>query len=132
MTLGTRDEALGQVWHMPTAAPITGREFVQRLVAEAGTQSPVAALSRVLVQVLALVWPVARQGAELIYRFDTPYVVDAGKFRRAFASTPTPCLDGIRQTLSRYRQGMGNSHPRTGSSCWQTMRRHDRTGPERK
>ena len=131
MTLGTRDEALGQVWHMPTAAPITGREFVQLLVAEAGTQSPVTALNRVLVQMLALVWPVARQGAELIYQFDAPYVVDAEKFRRAFGSTPTPYLDGIRQTLSWYRQSMGNRHSRTGSGWWQTMRRYGRSGPGR-
>jgi nucleoside-diphosphate-sugar epimerase len=37
VTLGERDEADGQVWHLPAAEPLTGRQFVELVFAEAGT-----------------------------------------------------------------------------------------------
>jgi hypothetical protein len=29
VTLGERDEADGQVWHLPAAEPLTGRQFLE-------------------------------------------------------------------------------------------------------
>ena len=36
VTLGERDEADGQVWHLPAAEPLTGRQFLELLFEEAG------------------------------------------------------------------------------------------------
>jgi nucleoside-diphosphate-sugar epimerase len=127
VTLGTHDESLGHVWHIPTDTPITGREFVQLLVAETGTQSSVTALNRTFVKLLALVWPVARQGAELIYQFDKPYVVDSNKYRRAFGAAPTPYVDGIRQTLLWYRRRMASEETRDDNRWWKVVWRYSRS-----
>lgn len=121
ITLGTHQEALGQVWHIPTDTPTTGRAFVQMLVEETGTDSNVSSLSRTLVQMLGLVWPVARQGAELMYQFDRPYIVDAGKYRRVFGATPTPYREGIRQTVAWHRQRLTSENARPTRNWWRTM-----------
>jgi nucleoside-diphosphate-sugar epimerase len=129
ITLGTHEEAIGHVWHIPTDTTITGRAFVQLLVSETGTQSKVTALNRALVKMLSLVWPVARQGAELIYQFDKPYIVDAHKYRCAFGAIPTPYLKGIRQTLSWYRQRMVSENSRAARSWWQVVWSYGRSAP---
>jgi nucleoside-diphosphate-sugar epimerase len=127
ITLGTHEEALGQVWHIPTPAPITGREFTRLLFAEVGAQRKVVVLNRALVRTLALVWPVARMGAELIYQFDRPYVVESEKYQRAFGGTPTPYQEGIRQTLSWYGQLLSDEATRPQGSWWGEVWRYGRS-----
>lgn len=103
ITLGGHEAALGQAWHIPTPEPITGRAFTRLLFGEAGAPVKVAAVPRLLVRVLGLVWPVAREGAELLYQFEAPYIVDASKYRRVFGGAATPYQEGIRKTLEWYR-----------------------------
>lgn len=118
ITLGTRAEALGQVWHIPSNSAITGRAFTQLLAEETGTRFRVSALSRKYVALLALIWPVARQGAELIYQFDTPYVVDSSKYQRTFGSTATPYREGIRRTVAWYRQTLESTSTQPDGNWW--------------
>ncbi len=56
------------------------------------------------IRALGLLSPVAREGAELVYQFEAPYVVDSGKFRRAFGGAATPHREGIWRTLAWYRR----------------------------
>ncbi len=103
-TLGERPEALGAVWHIPTAPPLTGREFVHLVFEEAGRPPKVGAIGRAAIVALGLVSPVAREGVELLYQFEAPYVIDSDKFARTFGGAATPHRDGIRRTLAWYRQ----------------------------
>ncbi len=103
-TLGERPEALGAAWHIPIAPPLTGREFVHLVFEEAGCPPKVGAIGRAAIVALGLVSPVAREGVELLYQFEAPYVIDSGKFGRTFGGAATPHRDGIRRTLAWYRQ----------------------------
>jgi nucleoside-diphosphate-sugar epimerase len=110
--LGERDEALGEVWHIPFSEPTTGREFVRTIFEEAGNPPKIGALSSTTVKTLGLVWPLAREGAEVVYQFGRPAVLDGSKYRRTFgAYEATSYREGIRQTIDWYRQGSAREKP---------------------
>jgi nucleoside-diphosphate-sugar epimerase len=127
VTLGEREEALGEVWHIPTAGPTTGREFTRMIFEEAGTPPKIGAYGHAVVKALGLVWPVAREGAEMVYQFERPFVVDGSKYRRTFGGgEATSHRAGIRKTLEWYR-----SNPRAGaagraSPWWRGVLRYGR------
>lgn len=100
MTLGTHDEALGEVWHLPSAETLSTREFA-RLVYEAGGQPPqVRTMPARLLTVAALFSPMLRAVKEQQYQREAPWVVDHSKFARAFGAQVTPHRDAIAVTLN--------------------------------
>lgn len=103
-TLGERDEALGQVWHLPTAQTLTTRQFVQMVFQEADLPVKLRVAPRPLISIMALFNPIIQEIKEMLYEFEEPFVLDHSKFERAFGSNPTPHAEAIRQTLGWYRQ----------------------------
>lgn len=102
--LARRDDAFGQSWHLPTAAPpLTGREFVARAAAAMGGPDGVALLPNWLLTVGGLFNRTIKETGEMVYQYDRPYLFDSGKFDRAFGSMATPYDDGIRITAEHYR-----------------------------
>jgi nucleoside-diphosphate-sugar epimerase len=100
VTLGTQDEALGQVWHVPSAETMTTREFV-RLVYEAAGHTPkVQAMPAVLLAAVALFSPTLRAVREQQYQRTAPWIVDHTKFARAFGAEVTPHRDAVAATLA--------------------------------
>ena len=108
VVLGEREEALGEAWHVPTAEPTTGRRFVHTIFEECGGDAKVGAVGSRAAKALGLFWPLAREGAEIVYQFERPFVVDSGKYAGAFGEgEATPYRDGIRRTLDWYRRNLG-------------------------
>ena len=103
ITLGRRDEALGQVWHAPVAAPLTGRQYIAMAAESAGVAARPMALSAPLVRLLGIFNPMLRELNELLYEFDEPYLIDGGKYQHAFGGTPTPHSEVMRQAVGWYR-----------------------------
>jgi hypothetical protein len=55
-------------------------------------------------------------GAEIVYQFEMPFVVDSGKYAGAFGEgEATPYRDGIRRTLDWYRRNLLLGPTRGGS-----------------
>jgi len=104
VTLGERDEALGQVWHIPCAEPLTGRQFLQMVFEEAGLPPKIGVYRRPMMLLVSPFMPLAREALETLYQFEAPFVLDGGKFARAFGEgTITPHGEAIRQTLKWFR-----------------------------
>jgi len=102
--LGERESALGQVWHLPTPEPTTARRFIESVFAQATRRPRLSQIGDRLVRALGLFWPIAREGAEMLYQFRQPHSVDASKYRLAFGQGQvTSYDDGIKQTLDWYR-----------------------------
>ena len=55
--LGERDEADGQVWHLPAAEPLTGRQFLELLFEEARMPLKLAVASRPMIRIGGLFNP---------------------------------------------------------------------------
>jgi nucleoside-diphosphate-sugar epimerase len=104
VTLGTRDEALGQVWHVPSAETLTTRAFIDLVYGAAGNPSKLSVMSPVLLRLLALASPMLKAVKEQQYQRDRSWVVDHAKFARAFGAVVTPHADAIAHTLTWWKQ----------------------------
>jgi nucleoside-diphosphate-sugar epimerase len=105
ITLGTRTEARGEVWHLPCAEPVTGREFVTLIEAALGRSVKVSATPHFALLVAGLVDARARETTEMLYQWDRPFVLNTSKFQRTFGPFEvTPHRDALAPTLAWFEQ----------------------------
>jgi nucleoside-diphosphate-sugar epimerase len=108
--LGARPQALGEVWHLPAADPVTGRGFVELIAAPLGRPVKVTATSRLALRLAGLFDPRARESAEMLYQWERPFVVDASKFQRAYGPLePTPHPQAVATTVAWFQQRAGRT-----------------------
>lgn len=108
--LGQCDEALGQVWHVPNDEPetMTQRKCMTLIFEEIGQPPKIGSIGKMMMWVGALFMPIAREGLEMMYEFDKPFVVDSSKYIKAFGNHATPIREAIRRTVAWY-----GAHPQT-------------------
>jgi nucleoside-diphosphate-sugar epimerase len=104
VTLGTHDEAVGQIWHVPSAETLTTRGFVDVVYEAAGNPAKLSVMPSALLSILALVSPTLRAVKEQQYQRERSWVVDHAKFARAFGADVTPHRDAIAITLAWWRR----------------------------
>jgi nucleoside-diphosphate-sugar epimerase len=110
ITLGERPEALGEVWHLPAAEPLTGREFVELIAAALGRPVKVTATSPLALRIAGVFDPRARESTEMLYQWERPFVLDASKFQRAFGPfEPTPHHQAVATTVAWFRKRAGRT-----------------------
>jgi len=102
-TLGTRDEALGQIWIAPCLPAITQRELMDVLAQEIGKPVKTRSAGRTLLRLMGLFDPAIRETVEMMYEWEKPYVVDSSKFERAFGMSATPIQQAVRETANWFR-----------------------------
>ena len=107
VTLGEHEKALGQIWHIPSAETVTTRTFIVMVSEELGKPVRIQAAPRWLISMLGVFDPTMRELPEVMYQSEQPFVVDHGKYERAFGINTTPHREGIRKTLDWYRQKAG-------------------------
>ncbi|MBK9124442.1 MAG: NAD(P)H-binding protein [Chloroflexi bacterium] len=101
--VGERESALGQSWHVPTAGVTTMRDFLTLAASVAGTELKVSRVQPWMLRMLGIFVPNVREIAEMLYQFNTPYVVDHSKFVREFGDIATSYAAGLRATIDWYR-----------------------------
>lgn len=105
--LGARDEADGQAWHVPNDNPrVTQREMAKMIADELGLPLKVSAMGKTMMVIGGLFVPEAKESVEMMYEFETPFIVDSGKFESTFGMKATPMKDAIKDTVTWYK-----SHP---------------------
>lgn len=102
--LGERDEALGQVWHVPNAETLTTRQFVTLIYEELGRPPKMSGMGRLMMSIGGLFIPAAREVVEMMYEFEKPFVVDSRKFTQTFGRQGTPLREAIKTTVAWYKQ----------------------------
>ena len=103
ITLSQRDEALGQVLHVPSAETVTTRRFIEMVFEQLQRPPRLAPVPRILLALLAVVIPPMAAVKETLYQSEHPWVVDHGKYARAFGSHPTPHESAIAETVTWFR-----------------------------
>ncbi len=102
IVLGTHEQALGQVWHMPTAQALTGRQYIALAASAAGVPAKPLAVSGLMLRVLGLTNPVLRESVELLYEFNEPYLIEGSKYTQTFDGIPTSHQEAMRRTVAWY------------------------------
>ena len=103
VTLAQREEALGQVWHVPNAETVTTRRFVEMVFAQVGRPAMIRPAPKIAITLMALFVPPMAAVKETMYQSEHPWVVDDGKFVRAFGGLATPLEKGIEETRAWFR-----------------------------
>ena len=107
VTLGEREEALGQVWHVPNVETLTTRKFMMMVFEEIGKPPRMRGMSRLMMRIGGLFISDAREAVEMMYQFEKPFVVESSKFERTFGEHATPLREAIRRTIEWYREHFG-------------------------
>jgi len=102
--MGEREEALGQVWHLPSPETLTTRQFVEMIFEEVGKPARVQAAPKIVLRAMGLFNPGMREMIEMLYEFEEPFVVDHSKFEEAFGEQATPLREAIQGTVRWYRE----------------------------
>ncbi|MGZ5362562.1 MAG: NAD-dependent epimerase/dehydratase family protein [Solirubrobacterales bacterium] len=108
VTLGLRDEADGEIWHLPAAEPLTGRRFCELAGEAMGAEREPVLTSPAMIRIAGLVSPLIRELRETSYQFTAPFVSDASKFEAAFGPFEvTPHDAAVRVTAEWFRDAEG-------------------------
>jgi nucleoside-diphosphate-sugar epimerase len=100
VTLGTNARAWGEVWHIPSGPPVTGRTFIAEVFEALGQPPRMRRLGRGMLTLAGLFNRQIREAREVLYQFEQPFVMDTSKFERTFGGSVTPLRDGVRQTIA--------------------------------
>jgi nucleoside-diphosphate-sugar epimerase len=103
VTLGTHERALGEIWHLPSNAPITGRRFIERVYEILGEEDRMRAYGYWALTLAGLFDAQIWEAREVLYQFQEPFVMDTSKFEAAFEHTVTPYDTALRETLDWHR-----------------------------
>lgn len=97
--LANRDDAFGQIWHLPSALPApTGKEFVKIAARYMGGSRKVIVLPKWTFKIIGWFNPFMREAYELIYQDEYSFIFSSDKFEKAFDFTPTSYEEGIKRT----------------------------------
>lgn len=97
--LGNTPKAFGEVWHLPTAAPIKGKAWIEKVAAELGVKPKTMVASKFIVKAMGLFNPVMKEFVEMQYQWDRDYNFNSSKFEATFNMKPTPVDEAIRQII---------------------------------
>ena len=109
IVLGRAPESFGRTWIVPTPLPTTGRKLMRIASSQVGAAPRLRKIGSGVGKTLGLVWPLAREGAEMIYQFEQPFVVDGSDFTATFGSSPTSYDAAIASTIAWYRDADSRS-----------------------
>ena len=95
--LGQNPKSDNQIWHLPTAAPLTGNDFIQ-LVAKTYKVAPkYMPINKVMLWLVGLFQKVVMGTVEMYYQYDHDYIFNSDKFEKYFKVKPTSYEDGIKE-----------------------------------
>jgi len=94
--LGQHPESDNQVWHMPTAPAITGKQFIELAARTYGVKPSVFAVNKFMLWAYGLFKKVVMGTVEMYYQYSNNYIFDSSKFEKAFNFKPTSYEEGLK------------------------------------
>src|SRR6202022_2028428 len=92
------ESAWNQTWHVPTTPdPPTGKQFIELVAKEFGTQPKYRVLTRPMLRVAGWFNTTVRELYEMLYQYEFDYIFDSTKFTTAFRFQPTSYAEGVRK-----------------------------------
>jgi nucleoside-diphosphate-sugar epimerase len=103
VTLGAHEEALGEIWHIPSAETLTTRQFLDLIAVESKQNPKLRVASPLMLSLLSWFSPMMNELQEISYEFEQPFIVDHRKYEAVFGSETTPHREAIRKTIDWFR-----------------------------
>ncbi len=95
--LGQDPYSDNQIWHLPTAPPLTGKQFIELAAGVYHVKPQYMAINKLLLFIAGLFNKVVMGTVEMYYQYSHDYIFDSSKFEKAFNFKPTSYRDGIKQ-----------------------------------
>jgi nucleoside-diphosphate-sugar epimerase len=97
--LGNTESSYNQVWHLPTVAPIQGKEWIDKVAHELGVEPKTQVASKFIVKVMGIFNPIMKEFVEMLYQWDRDYNFNSTKFESTFKIKPTTVDEAIKQII---------------------------------
>jgi nucleoside-diphosphate-sugar epimerase len=94
--LGQNPDSDNQIWHMPTAKPLTGKQFIDMAAKIYKVEPKVFAINKFMLWSYGLFNKVVAGTVEMYYQYNHDYIFDSSKFEKAFDVKPAKYEDGIK------------------------------------
>lgn len=95
--LGQTPEADNQIWHLPTAPALTGKQFIELAARIYQVEPKYSSINKLMLQLVGLFNKVIQGTVEMYYQYNHDYIFDSTKFEQAFKIKPTTYENGIKQ-----------------------------------
>ncbi len=95
--LGEHPESDNQVWHLPTAPALTGKEYIDLAASVFGSKPSYMRVSKLMLQLMGLFSKPIKESVELYYQYQYDYLFDSSRFEKAFQVKPVSYEEGFRQ-----------------------------------
>lgn len=96
--LASHEKSFGQVWHLPSVSPLTGRQFIKLAAKYMNSSDQVTVLPKWLLKVIGFFNPFMKEAYEMNYQDEFSFQFSSAKFEKAFNFTPTPYEDAVKAT----------------------------------
>jgi len=94
--LGQNPETDNQIWHMPTAKPMTGQQYIEMAAKIYNVAPKYMAVNKLMLWSYGLFVKVVMGTVEMYYQYNHDYDFNSDKFEKAFNYTPTKYEGGIK------------------------------------
>ncbi|MFC3559742.1 NAD-dependent epimerase/dehydratase family protein [Pedobacter jamesrossensis] len=93
--LGQSPDSGNQIWHLPTAPPLKGKELLEMAAKIYDTKPSYSTINKFMLRLVGLFKKVVAGTVEMYYQYENDYHFDSTKFEKAFNFKPTSYYDGI-------------------------------------
>lgn len=95
--LGDLPSSDGQIWHLPTAKPQTGKAFLEMAAKQFHVHNKYMKVNKLLLKSLGIFMKIMREMVEMYYQYEFDYHFNSDKFEKTFGFVPTPYQKGIEE-----------------------------------
>ncbi|MFB9845270.1 NAD-dependent epimerase/dehydratase family protein [Mucilaginibacter ginsenosidivorans] len=102
--LGQNADTDNQIWHMPTAAPLTGKQFIELAAKIYGVKAKFMSINKLMMQLYGLFDKNVKSAVEMNYQYENDYIFNSDKFEKAFSYHPETYENGIKLMSETFYQ----------------------------
>lgn len=105
VALALNERTYGQVWHLPVGMPVTVEELTSIFNKELGTNFKATFLSPMMRKILSLFISPLREMEEMLYQFDSDYIMSFAKFKKHFPNFEVTTYEqGFSEMIRSFRK----------------------------
>ncbi|HEY2580448.1 MAG TPA: NAD-dependent epimerase/dehydratase family protein [Mucilaginibacter sp.] len=94
--LGQNPDSDNQIWHMPTAQAMPGKQFIEIAARIYGVEPKYFAVKKFMLWAYGLFNKTVMGTVEMYYQYNHDYIFDSSKFQKAFNFKPISYEEGIK------------------------------------